>query len=130
MRFEEQRRRMFAGYLLMAGFLAGAWAPATNAQGPPVVDGFLRDPVTGVVESQYTIKGITYTLDSVSGDFAGILYSYEDPITGNVYLGFEQSVALNDNTYGSGGIGWESRRRGHTLKDLDKSDPQTKRESF
>ncbi|MCH8914198.1 MAG: hypothetical protein IIA33_11600, partial [Planctomycetes bacterium] len=44
------------------------------------------------------------------------------PEIGNIYLGFEQTVAVSDNTYGSGAIGWESRRKGHSLKDLDKSD--------
>jgi uncharacterized repeat protein (TIGR01451 family) len=122
MRFKTQRRGKLTGYLLTAVFFAGAWTTASHAQGPPIVDGFLRDPATGVVENQYTLKGITYTLDSTTGQFSGILYSYEDPITGNVYLGFEQSVALNDNTYGANAIDWDFRRQGHTLKDLDKSD--------
>ena len=86
-----------------------AWAQA------PVVDGFVRDPVTGVVEAPYVINGITYTQDQVSGDFAGILY--EATSGGTLYFAFEQSVFINDNTYGVNAIGWP-RRRGHRLKDL------------
>ena len=48
------------------------WALPAFAQ--PTVDGFLRDPVTGVVEAAYVPSGITYTLDSATGIFAGILY--------------------------------------------------------
>lgn len=81
----------------------------------PTVDGFLRDPVTGVVEPAYVIDGITYTQDQISGDFAGFLYTAED--SGNFYFGFEQSVFINDNTYAQNAIGWPGKR-GHRLKDL------------
>ena len=81
----------------------------------PEVDGFLRDPVTGVVEGAYVINGITYTQDQISGDFAGYLYTAEDGE--NFYFGFEQSVYINDNTYQANAIGWPGKR-GHRLKDL------------
>ena len=86
---------------------------------PPTIDGYVRNPVTGVVEEAYTVGTITYTLDSLDGDFAGILYEYED--ADYLYFAFEQSVAIADNTYGANAIGW-SGKRGHKLRDLTQSD--------
>ena len=82
----------------------------------PVVDGYTRDPVTGVVEAPYVVKGITYTQDQTTGLFAGILYQAED--ANNLYFAFEQSVRINDNTYGANAIGWEENKQGHQLKHL------------
>ncbi|MCZ6692102.1 MAG: hypothetical protein O7H41_21155 [Planctomycetota bacterium] len=107
-----QRMPLAVGLVMAAAVLvtaSPAWAQA------PVVDGFVRDPVTGVVEAPYVINGITYTQDQVSGDFAGILY--EATSGGTLYFAFEQSVFINDNTYGVNAIGWPGRR-GHRLKDL------------
>jgi len=97
----------------------------TSADNPPTgspvnVDGFVQDPVTGVVEPAYAIQGITYTQDDVTGEFAGYLFTAEDE--NNYYFGFAQSVFINDNTYGDNAIGWESRKKGHRLKDLLNSD--------
>lgn len=85
----------------------------------PGVDGFVKDPVTGVVDPPYVVQGITYTQDQVSGNFAGLLYKAED--ADNVYLAFEQSVFINDNTYGTNSIGWNPKRL-HRLSDLLNSD--------
>jgi len=82
------------------------------------VDGYTRNPVTGVVEAPYVIKGITYTQDQTTGLFAGILYQAED--AQNLYFAFEQSVYINDNTYGANSIGWGSK--GHKLDALLKSE--------
>ena len=88
--------------------------------GVVTVDGFVQDPVTGVVEAPYAIQGITYTQDQATGDFAGYLFSAEDD--DNYYFGFAQSVFINDNTYGANAIDWEFRKKGHSLKDLLNSD--------
>ena len=80
------------------------------------MDGFVQDPVTGVVESPYVVNGITYTQDQVTGNFAGLLFTAEDST--NLYFAFVQSVLINDNTYGDNAIGWGFRRKGHSLKDL------------
>ena len=85
----------------------------------PTVDGFVRDPVTGVVEAPYVLQGITYTQDSLSGVFAGILYQAEDATT--LYFAFEQSVHINDNSYGANSIGWPAGKS-HKLKDLTQSE--------
>lgn len=98
----------------LAALFAVALTQPVWAQSP-VVDGYLRDPVTGVVEGAYVINGITYTQDQITGDFAGYLYTAED--AGNLYFGFEQSVFINDNTYEANAIGWPGKR-GHRLKDL------------
>lgn len=86
------------------------------------VDGFVKNPITGVVDPAYIVQGITYTQDQLSGNFAGLLYQAED--ADNVYLAFEQSVFINDNTYGPVGtnsIGWKAKRP-HRLSDLLNSD--------
>ncbi|MGM0577988.1 MAG: DUF7507 domain-containing protein, partial [Myxococcota bacterium] len=93
-----------------------AWSGFAGAQAPQV-DGFVRDPVTGVVEPAYVVQGVTYTQDQVSGDFAGLLYETEDD--SRVYFGFEQSVGVNDNTYGQNSIGWSKQ---HKLHDLTQSE--------
>ena len=103
---------------------------AADHGGPhPVVDGFVQDPVTGVVEEAYVIQGITYTQDQLTGDFAGLLYTAEDD--NNFYFGFAQSVFVNDNTYFDGNkndpnnpeIGWEdSIGRAHRIQDLLQSE--------
>ena len=84
----------------------------------PIVDGFVRHPVTGVVESPYVLQGITYTQDQATGEFAGILYQAQDATT--LYFAFEQSVHINDNSYGANAIGWPPK--GHKLKDLTNSE--------
>jgi len=85
----------------------------------PTVDGYVRDPVTGVVEADYLVQGINYTLDSATGDFAGVLYLAED--ASSLYFAFEQSVHINDNTYGTDKIGWKTNHH-RDLKPLDKSE--------
>ncbi len=85
----------------------------------PVVDGFLQDPVTGVVEEAYLANGVSYAMDPATGEFAGYLYTAEDGDA--FYFGFAQSVHINDNTYGTNAIGWKEKP-GHTLKALDRSD--------
>ena len=101
-------------------------APAVFANHPiddPItVDGFVKDPLTGVVEPAYTIDGITYTQDQATGEFAGLLDTAEDATT--LYFAFEQSVFINYNTYGplsdtGGSIGWS---KDHKLKDLIQSE--------
>jgi len=104
---------------LVATFLAVCLGPVGLLAQSPVVDGYLRDPVTGVVEAPYVVQGITYTQDQVTGQFAGYLYAAEDE--GSFYFGFAQSVEINDNTYGFNGIGWNSKR-GHKRSDLTQSD--------
>lgn len=84
-----------------------------------LVDGYLRDPVTGVVEDAYVSGGLTYTVDESSGVFAGYLMSGESG--GVAYWGFEQSTDINDNTYGPNAIGWDTRR-GHRFRDLLKGE--------
>ena len=102
---------------------------AADHGGPhPVVDGFVQDPVTGVVEEAYVVQGITYTQDQLTGDFAGLLYTAEDAT--NFYFGFAQSVFINDNTYSDGNkndpnnpeIGWDSIGRSHRIQDLLQSE--------
>jgi uncharacterized repeat protein (TIGR01451 family) len=108
--------------VLVTSVATGQGVPSTAlAQTPPgpTVDGFVRSPFTGVVEAPYVVQGITYTQDQLSGKFAGLLYKAED--ANNVYLAFEQSVFMNDNTYGPNSIGWSSRRP-HRLSDLLNSD--------
>ena len=107
--------------LLAVAGLVGSSAGASAQVVPSVtVDGFVADPVTGVVEGSYVAQGVTYTQDQATGEFAGLLYTAEDATS--YYFAFAQSVHVNDNTYGSNGIGWESRKNGHTLKDLLQSD--------
>ena len=88
--------------------------------GTPLVDGYLKDPITGVVEAPYVVDGITYTQDQISGEFAGYLFTAEDDE--NFYFGFSQSVYINDNSYGANGIGWDFKKQGHRFSDLDKSE--------
>jgi len=111
------------GAALLVAVVMLAFTLPANAQlqlsPAPVIDGYVADPVTGVVEEPYLISGITYTLDSMTGDFAGLLYFYED--ADYVYFAFAQSVHLSDNSYGVNGIGW-TLGRDHVLKDLYQSD--------
>jgi len=85
----------------------------------PLVDGYVRDPVTGVVEAPYVVQGIIYTQDQVTGDFAGYLFRAEDET--NYYFAFAQSVHVNDNTYGKNSIDWD-RKQAHRLRDLTNSE--------
>ena len=101
--------------LLVAALMA---MPGIALGETPTVDGFVRDPVTGVVEEPYVVKGITYTQDQTTGVFAGILYRAEDDQ--NLYFAFEQSVHINDNTYGANAIGWGGK--GHKLDALLRSE--------
>ena len=83
-------------------------AQSVSAAHPPdpgaiTIDGFVRDPVTGVVEAAYVVQGITYTQDQTAGFFAGLLYTAEHDDT--LYFAFDQSVFINDNTYGTAAIG-------------------------
>ena len=75
----------------------------------PIVDGFLRDPVTGVPESGYALSS---TVDS-RGRFAGTRFDAQCATA--VVIGFELSNSINDNSYGPNAIGWG---RGHSLDDL------------
>ena len=103
-------------------------AAADHGAPHPVVDGFVQDPVTGVVEEAYVVQGITYTQDQLTGDFTGLLYTAEDAT--NFYFGFAQSVFINDNTYSDGNkndpnnpeIGWDSIGRSHRIQDLLQSE--------
>ena len=113
--------------LLLVAFAAGQ-PDRASAQGPSV-DGFVQDPVTGVVESQYVASGITYTQDQATGDFAGVLFTSEDdlgtpsdPSDDVLHFGFSQTALINDNTYEANAIGWGFRRQGHSLKDLLQSE--------
>ena len=113
---------------MIAFALAFAFAPsvafADHVLGDlphPVVDGFVQDPVTGVVEDAYVVNGITYTQDQFGEEaFAGFLYTAED--NDNYYFAFAQSVFINDNSYGANGIGWGHIGKGHTLKALLQSE--------
>ena len=124
-------RFVILAFALLAALIATSTftsSTAVFADGPAVVDGFVQDPVTGVVESVYVIEGITYTQDQASGDFAGLLFSHEDD--DNFYFGFAQSVFINDNTYFNGAkddinnpeIGWEKLGRAHRIQDLLQSE--------
>ena len=112
------------GILLMVviafAFALSPSAASANHGGSPVVDGFVQDPVTGVVESPYVVGGITYTQDQATGEFAGFLYRAED--NDNFYFAFAQSPFINDNSYGVNGIGWDHIGKGHTLKALLQSE--------
>jgi len=92
---------------------------AQTLTSPPVIDGYVRDPVTGVVEPSYVVSGITYTQDQITGQFAGLLYQAED--ANYLYFGFAQSTGINDNTYKANQIGW-LKKRGHLIKDLTQSE--------
>jgi len=107
---------------LLAGACTLAIAFPASAQAP-VVDGFVRDPVTGVVEASYVVDGITYTQDSATGQFAGLLYE-SAPGDGVLYFAFEQSSLINDNSYGAASYGWaHATGKGiHKLSDLTQSD--------
>ncbi len=108
---------------IVAATLTFATIQPAAAQAP-VVDGFLVDPVTGVVEDAYVVDGVTYTLDSQTGNFAGLLFTAED--NGTLYFGFSQAAGLNDNTYGvnnnnqGNAIDWFSPP--HRLSSLNKSE--------
>jgi len=86
-----------------------------TALAQPVVDGYVVDPVTGVVEAPYVVQGITYTQDQATGDFSGYLYRAETAT--ELYFAFAQSVHINDNTYGANSIDWP-KKFGHRLRDL------------
>ncbi len=115
------RLSLFA--LLAVAALSISLAPA-QAQAQPVIDGFVADPVTGVVEAAYVVDGIQYTVDSGTGNFAGLLYTASDADA--LYFGFSQSLAINDNSYGASrknqlnSIDWTSPA--HTLKSLTQSE--------
>ena len=102
--------------LVLGVFFVFGQSNTALASSPPVVDGFVQDPVTGVVEAQYVANGITYTVDSGTGTFAGLLFTAEDDQ--KFHFAFAQSVLINDNSYGADGIGWGFKRKGHGLKDL------------
>lgn len=116
--------------LVAAAIVAGGVfsAPPAQAGGPIVVDGFVQDPVTGVVESGYVVQGITYTQDQNDGDFAGLLFKAEGDT--DFHFAFAQSVFINDNTYFNGSkndtsnpeIGWGSLGRAHRIQDLLQSE--------
>ncbi len=109
-------RKLTTAALTLALYVAGTVLALAQA---PVIDGYVRDPVTGVVEAPYVIKGITYTQDQATGDFAGYLFTAED--ADNYYFAFSQSVHINDNTYGVNSIDWDRKQR-HRLRDLTNSE--------
>ena len=57
---------LVVGAVFVFGQSNTAQADLLDGTTPPLpkVDGFFRDPVTGVVEAPYLLNGITYTVDS------------------------------------------------------------------
>ena len=100
--------------------LATALVTTSAVAQSPVVDGFVKDPVTGEVEAPYVLKGITYTQDQATGLFSGYLYMAED--ADELFFGFAQSTGISDNSYGVNGIDWDFKKQGHRLSDLLRSD--------
>lgn len=93
---------------------------ASHAIAAPTVDGQF-DPnegyTTGIFLDFHVEKGPTVT--------GGSLWTYQDPITGDVFVYFSQPLTLVDNTYGANSIGWGSNApsgKNHKFDDLVGSD--------
>ncbi len=96
---------LFAGLM----FLALTIAPIAGAS--PIADG-LYDAGEGYTSWKWVVYD--------KGDSDGKLYTYRDPVTGDLSVALVQSLVSTDNTYGTNAIGWGTK--GHTFNNLLGSD--------
>jgi len=96
-------------------------AMGSSVSATPIVDGRF-DPAEGYTTGYWVDFQVEKSDMLVE---AGELWSFEEPISGDVVVSFSQPLTLVDNTYGANSIGWGSSApsgKNHNFKDLLGSD--------
>ncbi len=99
------RIKRFVGSMCLA--LEVLLGMGSSALAAPVIDGYVFNPYTGLVESDYLKKNITYTLDEGTGIYAGEMYQAEN--SNYLYFAFCLVPMIGDNSYGANAVGWPPR---------------------
>ncbi len=96
-----------------------------SAGAVPIVDG-LFDPAEGYVGGSWVNLYVEAGKDAVIPADDGMLWTYRDSVSSDLYVNFTQPVTLVDNTYGDNNVGWGKNvapsGKNHNFGDLLESD--------